>query len=180
MSREAVDGTSTGMRQRAVRTGPGTANRGGFNHNPLLFWTKLANIEAFGAVHSDKWPYQRPGSRKKGAGIKKTRAVWGGIAGVVATLMLRIARIYLPFSSKKAWGQAKKIGVMDCTAPHGVALARIRLPTTRSAPRDGFARLPLPSPARVGPAGHRPRRRPGRLVPRRLQCALYWQLSCEM
>ncbi len=42
---------------------------------------------------------------------------------------------------------------MYCIATLGVALARIRLPTTRAAPRDGFARLPLPSSARAGPAG---------------------------
>ena len=45
--------------------GPGPRIECDFNHNPLLFWTKSANIEAIGAVHSDKWPYQHPGSRKK-------------------------------------------------------------------------------------------------------------------
>ena len=162
--------------------GPGPRIEGDFNHNPLLFWTKSANIEAFGAVHSDKWPYQHPGSRKKRGLYEKFEGGFfgGGVAGVVTTLMLGIAYISAISVQKKAGGQAKKIGGYVLYRP----ARRRACPDTTSDDARRAARWlraaasPKLSACRAG--GHRPRRRPGRLVPWRIQCALYWQLSCEM
>lgn len=117
---------------------------------------------------------------KRGGLHEKSGAVWED-CGRCDELDAQDRLYICHFRPDEQGVKQKRQWVTDCIAPRGVAPAWIHLPTTRSAPRDGFARLPLrPSPARAGPAGHRPRRLPGRLVPWRLRCALYWQLSCEM
>ena len=162
--------------------GPGPRIEGDFNHNPLLFWTKSANIEAFGAVHSDKWPYQHPGSRKKRGLYEKFEGGFfgGGGCGRCDDFDARDRLYICHFRPKKAGGQAKKIGgyVLYRHARRRACPDTTSDDARRAARWLRAAASPKLSACRAG--GHRPRRRPGRLVPWRIQCALYWQLSCEM
>lgn len=146
--------------------GPGPRIEGDFNHNPLLFWTKSANIEAFGAVHSDKWPYQHPGSRKKrGLYEKFEGGFFGGVAGVVTTLMLGIAYISA-ISVQKSRGLSKKDRGLRIVSPRSAS----RLPGydfRRRAPRRAMASRGCLSqaqrvPGRRAPAA--PSARPPRAV----------------
>lgn len=79
----------------------------------------------------------------------KNRGRFGRIAGVATSLMLRIAYISAIFVQMNRGVKQKRQWVTDCIAPRGVAPAWIHLPTTRSAPRDGFARLPPVQAQRV-------------------------------
>ena len=96
--------------------------------------------------------------------MKKSRAVWED-CGRCDDFDARDHLYICHFCPDKQGVKQKRQGVNDCIGPHGVAHAWIHLPTTRGAPRDGFARLPSkPSARRAGGATAAPSALPPRAV----------------
>ena len=85
---------------------------------------------------------------KKGGLHEKSGAVWED-CGRCDELDAQDRLYICHFRPDEQGVKQKRQWVMDCIAPRGVAPAWIHLPTTRSAPRDGFARLPRVQAQRV-------------------------------